>query len=1010
MSRIGAFALALILLFAVPLFPASHSGLIRFNGLPVPGATATAIQGNPKFTAATDLRGIYTFPDLPAGTWTIRIEMPGFQPLSKEITTGPEASSLEWELTMLPPGEMKTEPMKSVSAEGLAVFQQAEADDSAGKTEAKTPAAQPPSPPSQESPFANLTQDQLTERAADGFLINGSTNNGAASPFAQLAAFGNNRKLFRSLYNAAFGLVLNNSALNARSFSLTGQDTPKPDYNRMQLSFNIGGPLRIPHLLKRGPNFYFGYQRNQDRDAMIRTSRMPTQAEREGDLSQALNPLGQTISIFDPGTGLPFKDNKIPEDRISPQAQALLSLYPLPNYSGGNRYNYQIPVISTTHQDSVQGQLTQWGNKGTLTGTFNYQNLRGDNPNVFAFLDTTRVSSLNAGITFNQYSMLRRAGFTLRYQFGRTKRRTNPYFAGHANISGQAGIYGNNQDPDNWGPPSLAFSNYERLSDGQSSFDREMTNSLSGSYQFSRGKHNLTSGFEFRRLQFNLLSQQDARGAFTFTGAAAGYDFADFLLGIPDTSSIAFGNADKYLRGSTYAAYVTDDWRIMDGFTLNVGVRWEYEAPITELYGRLVNLDITSGFRAAAPVLASNPTGSLTKDSYASSLVNPDKMGIEPRVGFAWRPSPASSLVIRGGYGLYRDTSVYRQIANQMAQQPPFSKTANVGNGPGTRLTLANGFDVSSPNLSNTFAIDPNFRVASAHNWQLSIQRDLPFALQAVVMYQGAKGSNLIRRSLPNTFPDGAAVIAVALPSGFVYQSSDGSSIRHAGQIQLRRRLRNGLTANARYTYSKSIDNAGVTGSGTSAIAQNWLDLDAERAISNFDQRHLFNLQTQYTTGARVFGPGLMSGWRGAFVREWTFSGQLTIGSGMPLTPTYPAAVQGTGFTGSIRPDYTGAPVNSAPAGLHLNPASYAAPAKGEWGNAGRNSITGPGQFSLDASLARTFRMRDRMTMDFSLESKNILNHVTYPTWNTTVNSLQFGLPDRANPMRTVQANVRVRF
>jgi hypothetical protein len=345
-----------------------------------------------------------------------------------------------------------------------------------------------------------------------------------------------------------------------------------------------------------------------------------------------------------------------------------------------------------------------------------------------------------------------------------------------------------------------------------------------------------------------------------------------------------------------------------------------------------------------------------------------------------------------------------------MAQQPPFSKTASIGNNPSTPLTLANGFNISDQSLSNTFAIAPNFRVAAAHNWQLSIQRDLPFALQAVVMYQGSRGSRLIRKSLPNTFPEGAVVIAVMRPSGFIYQSSGGSSVRHAGQIQLRRRLRNGLTASARYTYSKSIDNAGVSGQGGSTIAQNWLDLDAERALSSFDQRHLLNLQTQYTTGARVFGPGLMSGWRGTLIREWTFSGQLTIGSGMPLTPVYPAAVPGTGFTGSIRPDYTGAPVDSAPAGLHLNPASYAAPAAGQWGNAGRNSITGPGQFSLDTSLARTFRMRDRVTMDFSLESKNILNHVTYPSWNTSVNSLQFGLPDRANPMRTVQANVKVRF
>src|SRR5207248_1480280 len=119
--------------------------------------------------------------------------------------------------------------------------------------------------------------------------------------------------------------------------------------------------------------------------------------------------------------------------------------------------------------------------------------------------------------------------------------------------------------------------------------------------------------------------QQDPRGTFTFTrastqGSAASTsvggadlaDFADFLLGVPDTSSIAFGNADKYFRESVYDAYITDDWRIRPEFTLNAGIRWEYGAPITELFGRLVNLDIASGFAAVAPVVANDPFGPLT--------------------------------------------------------------------------------------------------------------------------------------------------------------------------------------------------------------------------------------------------------------------------------------------------------------------------------------------------------------------------------------------------------------
>lgn len=305
--------------------------------------------------------------------------------------------------------------------------------------------------------------------------------------------------------------------------------------------------------------------------------------------------------------------------------------------------------------------------------------------------------------------------------------------------------------------------------------------------------------------------------------------------------------------------------------------------------------------------------------------------------------------------------------------------------------------------------------------------------------------------------------------AGYQYLTSNGNSTRQSGQIELRRRLHSGFTALVQYTYSKSLDDvaslggggavlgssasaqnttaanptnsgesgqqgsgqgsgqssgqasgqssgagAGQTGTAVAstpaAIAQNWLNLRSERALSNFDQRHLLSVQMQYTTGMGLGGGTLLSGWRGALLKEWTLATQITVGSGLPLTPVYPVAVPGTGFTGIIRPEYTGAPLYSAPAGLHLNPAAYAAPTVGEWGNAGRNSITGPGQFALDVSMGRTFRLKDRFNLDLRIDSTNALNHVTFTSWNTTLNNAQFGLPVAANAMRSVQTVLRVRF
>jgi hypothetical protein len=442
-----------------------------------------------------------------------------------------------------------------------------------------------------------------------------------------------------------------------------------------------------------------------------------------------------------------------------------------------------------------------------------------------------------------------------------------------------------------------------------------------------------------------------------------------------------------------------------------VGVRWEYNTPISELYGRLVNLDVKQGFTAVTPVLGLSPTGPLTQQSYPSSLVHPDKNNIAPRLAMSWRPFSASSMVVRASYGIYYDTSVYQTIANQMAQQSPLSKSLRVQNGPGTPLTLANGF-IGSPNITaNTFAVDPDFRVGYAQTWQTSVQRDLPFALQMVATYMGTKGTRSQQQFLPNTFPAGELNPCPTCPSGFTYLTSNGNSIRHAGVMQLRRRLRSGFTAELQYTFSKSIDDAalGGRGQGGSLIAQDWLNLSGERGLSNFDQRHLLSVTMQYTSGMGLRGGSLVSGWRGALLKEWTTSTQITAGSGLPLTPVYQAVIAGTGVTG-IRPNYTGAALYDAPSGLFLNPAAYTAPSSGHWGNAGRNSIIGPQQFTLNASMARTFRLNDRYSADLRIDAANALNHPTFPSWVTVISSAQFGLPNPANPMRSVQTTIRLRF
>ena len=391
-----------------------------------------------------------------------------------------------------------------------------------------------------------------------------------------MAAFGNNRNGGRSLYNGGVGLTLDNSALDARSFSLAGQNTPKPAYNYLQGAITFGGPLNIPHLMRNGPNLFFSYQRTQNRNATTQTGRMPTIAERNGDLSQVAGIM-------------------IPQNQISPQAHALLNLYPLPNFQANSRYNYQVAVIDVTHQDVLQLRLNKAINsKNQLSGNLEYQDSRTDSGTSSASSIRREPQRQTRPSTSRTVSI---HVFPMRCDTNSVEpRRASRRISQIASTSPAMRESWEKPEPLNWGPPNLSFfSGFAGLSDLQYSFDRDQTNGFSTTSFLNRGRHSLTFGGEFRRQQLNVFSQQDARGVFTFTGAATGFDFADFLRGIPDASSVAFGNADKYFRGSNYAAHWADDWRIRAGFTLNAGIRWEYEAPMDEKYGRLVNLSIAPG-------------------------------------------------------------------------------------------------------------------------------------------------------------------------------------------------------------------------------------------------------------------------------------------------------------------------------------------------------------------------------------------------------------------------------
>ena len=1040
-------AVASLMASSFAAFPGGYQGQVSFNGFAVPGATVTATQDDKKFVAVTDDQGVFTFPDITNGSWTLQVEMSGFATMKDQVVIGANAPvAPPWELKMLPLDDMKAEVRAAAPPPSAATPQPKPEDTKStpangtsktpGKVDATKSVAKngapgtPAATPGQTAPPAAAAPpvEEPDQRAADGFLINGSVNNGAASPFAQMAAFGNSRAGGRSLYNGGIGMTLDNSALDASPYSLSGHAVAKTAFNRITGLATFGGPIKIPHLIKNGPFFNVNYQWTRNNNDSISQGLVPTVAERGGDLSALPNP------IFNPLTNTAFLNNQIP---ISPQAAALLNLYPQPNIVGNPQFNYQAPINSNQHIDMLQSRLSKTiGRKDSLSGGFAFQSVRSNAPNLFGFNDTTDSLGMNLNASWS-HTITPRWHQTMTYQFSRSAIRLTPNFANVTNISGTAGITGNNQDPTNWGPPSLNFSSILGLSDGQSAHNRTQTQKVGYSMLWSHRSHSVTFGGDLTRKEINLLSQQDPRGAFVFTGAATqhivggtpvagtGSDFADFLLGVPDTSSIAFGNADKYFRQNVYDAFIDDDWRVTPQLSVHVGVRWDYGAPMTELFGRLVNLDVAGNFTGVAPVLASNPTGSLTQQSYPNSLIHPDKHGLQPRLGISWRPISGSSILVKAGYAVNFDTSVYQSIATSMAQQSPLSKSLLVQNSAACPLTLANGFNTCPTTTANTFAVDPNFRVGYVQMWQLSVQRDLPWSMQMTATYLGNKGTRGAQEFLPNTNAPGAVNPCPGCPVGFAFLTSNGNSTRESGTLQLRRRLRAGLTSTLQYTYSKSIDDdstvggLGVAGvSGCSVCAQDWRNLGGQRGLSNFDQRHVVNFSWQYTTGMGLGGRTLLSGWRGRFYKEWTFVNSITYGTGLPQTALINEEVPGTGFTGTLRPNTTGASLYNAPNGAFVNLGAFALPAAGQFGNVGRNTITGPAQFSLNASMARSFHLKDRYSLSVEFDANNLLNHATYTSWFTNISALgidpafnpAFGTAAGVNQMRTIKTIARLRF
>ena len=732
------------------------------------------------------------------------------------------------------------------------------------------------------------------------------------------------------------------------------------------------------------------------------------------------------MTIYDPLSGSPFPNNVIPTTRFNSAAAGLLPYFPNPTYGGiVQNYRFVITDPGTSHNIGVRFNAPL-SNKDRLNFNFQDQGQNSNSHQLFGFLDTGDTSGFSFSAGWS-HSFRPRLNNSANFSISRSRNLTSPFFAYTQNIAAQLGINGTSQDPINYGPPGISFTNFSTLSDGAPNLGRNQTATFTDNFTYvAKRKHNLTFGFTYNRLQQNSQNYQNARGSFSFSGLATsqldsngqpvkgtGFDFADFLLGLPQSSSLRFGSSNNYFRSWSTSAYAQDDFRVSARLTINLGLRYEYFAPYTELRGHLANLDVSPGFTAVAVVTAGQ-NGPYSGE-LPSSIVRSSPRNLSPRFGAAWRPFPKRNTLIRSGYSIFYSGSSYAQIANQMAAQPPFATSASLTTSLAVPLTLENGFATSPTTLTNTYAIDPNFRIAYAQTWNVSIQHTLPHGLVLDTEYIGTKGTHLGIMENPNRSTSSIANggLQINNATSFSYQTEGANSHYHAAQVRITRRLSRSVSANSLYTFAKGIDDASSFNGTGGTVVQFLNNRALERGLSTFDVRH--NLATGFQLSSPVGVRGLLrnGGWKTKLLRSWNMNGNFTATTGTPLTAHVSGNLANTGGLaagGSLRAEATGLPIHM-PGDAYFNTLAFTSPVAGQFGNAGRTTIPGLFRIAVNSSLNRSFRFAEsRRTLTFSVNASNVLNHVTITSIGTTVNSANYGLPVAASATRGITLNSRFSF
>ncbi len=857
--------------------------------------------------------------------------------------------------------------------------------------------------------------------------------------------------------------TVGDSALNARPYSLYQANPPKISSWTESAGMNIGGPLKIPHVYDGSDKtfFYINFGGTWSRSPVDQFSTVPTLAERNGDFSadnvQLYNPLSNLTGPrtlmsnagcyqATPSSPLPPVGTCIPTSMISAQSSNLLAYIPMPNIPltnvAGQNFNYHLqtnlPGLSNRLNVNVTHQISS---KLSLQVNYNLSNGTSHSLNSFPGIEGntfTRGQSVMIGLTQNWTKTF---SHTSQLYFSRNRSLGLNEFSNTTDIGSQIGLTGISPNAFDYGLPSINFTNFTGLSDPNFSLSRSQTYRYVDGLQWTKTKHTVKVGGEVRKMDINRDSDPAPNGQFSFTGLMTsqlsstgaplpspancqtvtssgpciGNDFADFLLGYPANTRVQYGDTATYFRNWGFIGYATDDWHMFPKFTLTYGVRYEAFTPPTEINGHIANLSVNSDFtqvQCVTPVAtngcAAGPTASLFHGHYNNWA---------PRLAIAWQPpgkwfSGQHQLTFRAGFSMFYVESYLNTLASEMANQPPFATASTLTQQTATTVPLSFQTNLSTAlpgAVTNTVAVNPNYQVPYAMIWNAGFEYNLARSTFLEVMYTGTRGVHLdeLLGYGPSTTNPNVA--------GFTYDTSGAFSNFNALQVRLQKRMTRGLMFMARYTFSKSLDDASTIGGGGQTVIQNNADPRADYGLSSFNMTHQFLGQFSYQLPFGDRQRFATKGWQKDVFGAWRMNGTFTAHSGTPYTVrvfSTNQACQNVPGTNSERADQSGiSSISNPTVSQWFNTAAFSIPTSC-FGDAPRNSVIGPGAFTINSGVTKTIQFgHDGLRrLDISWETSNLLNHPNYSGLSTVLGSKTFGEITSVAGMRTMTFTTRLNF